>query len=155
MSVKTKKTERARRLDLAENLCAMRSARLTGLRRRALEILLKADSPLKAYDMIELMRLEGRRVTPATIYRVLEFLQGNGLAHRINAVNAFTPCAHLGAEHRRLVTLVCSRCGQAREIDDQSLNDAMDSRLGELGFSVQSVEIMGACEACAESAARN
>jgi Fur family zinc uptake transcriptional regulator len=137
---------------LAENLCADRKARLTGLRRKILEALIDANAPLKAYDAVELMRKEGRRVTPATVYRVLDFLLEQGLAHRINALNAYAPCVDPSAKHS-LVMFVCSECGGVEEIGDEALIGAMRARLGELGFELrQGAEIQGVCKACLKRA---
>ncbi|MDR2033287.1 MAG: transcriptional repressor [Helicobacteraceae bacterium] len=146
--------KKSQRLRLAENLCADNKTRLTLLRRKALEILLNAKTPLKAYDIIELMRDEGKRVTPATIYRVLEFLLDSGLVHRINALSAYAPCANPqnGGRHS-LVMFVCSKCKKVEEIDDDALNQSMRARLDQLGFSLQegSVEMEGECKTCTVS----
>ncbi|MDR1451217.1 MAG: transcriptional repressor [Helicobacteraceae bacterium] len=144
------RSNKTRRLRLAENLCADRKAKLTGLRRKILEILIQANAPLKAYDVVELMRNEGRRVTPATTYRVLEFLLDQGLAHRINSLNAYAPCADPRSKHS-LVMFVCSKCDAAKEINDEALIGAIRVRLDELGFALQGgVEIQGACKRCLE-----
>ncbi|MDR0665432.1 MAG: transcriptional repressor [Helicobacteraceae bacterium] len=137
------------RLRIAETLCADRGARLTGLRRGILEVLINAKTPLKAYEIIDLMRDEGKRVTPATIYRVLEFLLEQGLAHRINALNAYASCVDPRSKHS-LAMFVCSECGKTKEISDETLIDAIEERLSKLGFSLRGgcVEIQGACESC-------
>ncbi|MDR2151461.1 MAG: transcriptional repressor [Helicobacteraceae bacterium] len=141
--------DKSRRLSLAERLCADRGAKLTGLRRKILEILINAKTPLKAYDIIELMRESGKRVTPATIYRVLEFLQAQGLAHRINSLNAYAPCVDPQSKHS-LVMFVCSECNKAKEINDETLIAAIEAKLGEFGLSLRGgrVEIQGACKNC-------
>ncbi|MDR1976784.1 MAG: transcriptional repressor, partial [Campylobacteraceae bacterium] len=144
-------SRKSQRLHLAENLCADHGAQLTLLRRKVLEILLNAKTPLKAYDIIELMRDEGKRVTPATIYRVLEFLSDQGLVHKINALSAYAPCVNpYGGERHSLVMFVCSKCKKVEEIDDDALNQSMRARLDQLGFSWQkgSVEIEGECKTC-------
>ncbi|MDR1911441.1 MAG: transcriptional repressor [Helicobacteraceae bacterium] len=144
-------SKKSQRLRLAENLCEDHKTRLTLLRRKALEILLNAKTPLKAYDIIELMREAGKRVTPATIYRVLEFLLDRGLAHRINALSAYAPCVNpQSGERHSLVMFVCSKCKKVEEIDDDALNQSMRARLDQLGFSLQegNVEIEGECKTC-------
>jgi Fur family zinc uptake transcriptional regulator len=141
---------RAELILAAERLCAERGLRLTRLRREILEILLERGGPVKAYDLLEAMRSSGRPIPPATAYRTLEFLLEQGLAHRVNALNAYVACTgeHAG---RRLFLLVCSICRKTEEINDPVLYHSMLGRLGELGFSLAggSVEIQGICPCCA------
>ncbi|MDR2051294.1 MAG: transcriptional repressor [Deltaproteobacteria bacterium] len=133
----------------AEELCARHGVRLTAIRRKIFKILLQAGAPLKAYDIIDRMREDGRRITPATMYRTLEFLLQQGLAHRINALNAYVPCtaAH---DSGGLLLFVCSDCQKASELNDPVLYDSLRARLGVLGFSLDnaSIEIQGACPSC-------
>ena len=133
----------------AEAICISRGVRLTKLRQAILEVLLEADAPVKAYDVIDIMRDKGERLTPASVYRVLDFLLRHGLIHRINALNAFIPCTGNHEEHSMLL-FVCNQCQQAKEMDDPVLYEAMRARLGELGMALSdnSVEIQGTCCNC-------
>jgi Fur family zinc uptake transcriptional regulator len=134
----------------AEVICARHGVRLTKLRRAILELLLAASSPIKAYDLIERMRDKGERLTPATVYRTLDFLLQYGLAHRINSLNAFVPCTG-SHEEQALLIFVCSECRHTEELEDQTLYAAMRARLGELGMSLRDncIEIQGTCRNCA------
>jgi Fur family zinc uptake transcriptional regulator len=128
----------------------MRSgARLTDLRRSIFEILLTAHKPVKAYDIIECMRDRGQRLTPASIYRTLEFLLEHGLAHRVNALNAYVPCTG-PHEEQALLLFICSECRETTEIDDSVLYDAVRSRLDGMGMSLRDgcIEIQGTCRNC-------
>ncbi|MDR2669799.1 MAG: transcriptional repressor [Desulfovibrio sp.] len=133
----------------AERRCLRRGARLTDLRRSIFEILLTARKPVKAYDIIEYMRDRGQRLTPASIYRTLEFLLEHGLAHRVNALNAYVPCTG-PHEEQALLLFVCSECRETTEIDDSVLYDAVRSRLDGLGISLRDgcIEIQGTCRNC-------
>lgn len=135
----------------AEETCARNGVRLTKLRRAILELLLTAGHPVKAYDLIEQMRDKGQRLTPATVYRILDFLLENGLAHRVNALNAYMPCTCNHDEHAMLM-FVCSKCRQAEEVEDAALYESMRARLGELGMSLQDncIEIQGTCRNCSK-----
>jgi Fur family zinc uptake transcriptional regulator len=137
------------RIRQAERLCAAKGVRLTRLRRRVLEILLAADRPVKAYDFVEVMRDAGKRVTPATVYRVLEFLLEHGLAHRVNALNAYMACADARKAHP-MIMLVCSDCRKAVEFSDSTLYASMSDSCRGMGFSVNggSIEIQGKCRDC-------
>jgi Fur family zinc uptake transcriptional regulator len=150
MAVKECSESTVRGLREAEETCARNGARLTMLRRWILELLLSADSPVKAYDLIERMRDKGKRLTPATVYRTLDFLLQYGLAHRINSLNAYVPCTgnHAG---RALLMFVCSECRRAEELEDPVLYESMRARLDELGMSLRDncIEIQGTCRKCA------
>jgi Fur family zinc uptake transcriptional regulator len=133
----------------AENLCRQKGVRLTGLRRSILKILASSDGPVKAYGIIEHMREHGQRVTPATIYRTLDFLLQNGLIHRVNSLNAYIHCTVRHESHALLV-FVCAECRKTTEIDDEILHDSMRNRLNELGLSMHDscIEIQGTCKRC-------
>jgi Fur family zinc uptake transcriptional regulator len=139
----------AGRIGQAERLCSALGIRLTSLRREVLEILLQADRPVKAYDCMERMRDAGRRVTPATVYRALEFLLEHGLAHRVNALNAYMACTDAREAHP-MIMLVCSGCRKTVEFSDSALYGSMLDCFGGMGFSVTggSIEIQGTCRDC-------
>ncbi len=140
-------------LQHAQELCVRRGTRLTALRSKVLRELLAADAPVKAYDLIERLRDQGEKLTPATIYRTLDFLLECGLVHKINAINAFVACT-CHHQNNSLLLFVCSRCQQVTEIDDPSLFSSMRSRLAELGICLDgnTIEMQGLCSSCAKSA---
>ncbi len=142
----------AAQLQKAEVLCRQQGQRLTSLRRSILEVLLSEGQPLKAYDIIERMRDRGKRLTPATIYRTLDFFQQCGLVHRISSINAFVPCTVDHDEHGALF-IVCSHCAHAEELDDPELYAVMQNKLLQRGLSLdeQFIEIRGTCAACARA----
>jgi Fe2+/Zn2+ uptake regulation proteins len=139
----------------AEELCIQHGVRLTELRRTILEMLLSASKPVKAYELIEKMGERGQRITPASIYRTLEFLLHYGLIHRINALNAYVPCTGTHTCHaHNLLMFVCSQCQAAQEIDDPDLYASIRSKLGSLGICMQDscIEIQGVCPKCSGTA---
>ena len=137
----------AEALEDADARCAAARERLTSPRRRVLELLLSADSPLKAYDMIAAFGTDGAPAKPPTVYRALDFLEKQGFAHRIESLNAYVPCRIQGGAHRAAF-LICDCCGAAREFEpglDAGLAAAADA-----GYSVRSLtlEARGLCPAC-------
>ncbi|MDR2745282.1 MAG: transcriptional repressor [Desulfovibrio sp.] len=150
MVVKESSESTVRGLREAEEICARNGVRLTRLRRGILELLLSADNPVKAYDLIDQMRDKGERLTPATVYRILDFLLQYRLAHRVNSLNAYVPCTGTHDEHA-LLMFVCSECRRAEELDDPVLYESMRARLDELGMSLRDncIEIQGRCRKCA------
>ena len=65
----------------AEAICLQSGARLTRLRRQVFTVLLQARGPITAYELLDRLRAE-RSATAAGVYRSLDFLVAQGLAHR-------------------------------------------------------------------------
>ena len=136
-------------LEQADRLCRRRGARLTAQRRQVLAILHAAGRPLGAYEILESMR-EGRRaLAPPTVYRALEFLLEQGLAHKLETLHAFVGCAHPDHPHSSQF-LICAECGRVTELEDESITRCLRSAASESGFQSRRpvVELIGTCAAC-------
>ncbi|RYF99039.1 MAG: transcriptional repressor, partial [Caulobacteraceae bacterium] len=80
-------------LSEVEQRLADADQRLTTPRRRVLELMLKAGQPVKAYDlMADFGQGEAGPAKPPTVYRALDFLEAQGLIHRIESLNAYVVC---------------------------------------------------------------
>ena len=134
-------------LGAAETRCAATQERLTAPRRRVLELLLGADGPQKAYDLIAAFGEHGEPAKPPTVYRALEFLERLGFAHRIESLNAYVPCRIDGTEHRAAF-LICDCCGAAEEFEPDFT--AQLAAAEQAGYAVQTItmEARGRCPAC-------
>jgi Fur family zinc uptake transcriptional regulator len=130
-----------------EALCRARGARLTPIRRQVLEVLLSATKPLGAYDLVDRLGSGGRRMAPITVYRALDFLIEQGLAHRLASRNAY-----LASSGSRGTTafLICEACGEATEINSPDVADTVVKILTEQGYQPQArvLEITGHCSHC-------
>lgn len=142
--------ERAKRLRLARRLCEAQGQRWTVTRSRTMELLLAADCPVKAYDLLAAYGGRKGPAKPATIYRALEFLIAQGLAHRVESRNAFVACQD--PEHRHLPEfMICDCCGRAEErMTELKLPTRTSS---DSGFEAVGgvVELSGRCAACREA----
>lgn len=136
-------------LEQAEAVSAARGARLTPVRRRALEILLESHRAMGAYDVLDRLAADGFGKQPPVAYRALDFLVEQGLAHRIARLNAFTACVHPGEEHSAAF-LICRACHAVAETEAEAVRTALDVTAETLGFAVEraTVEAMGLCPAC-------
>lgn len=105
----------AQALERTDAQLLAKGERLTAPRRRVLELLLAAGRPMKAYDLIAAFGTDGRAAKPPTVYRALEFLERNGLAHRIASISAYVACVHGEAGHAAAF-LICDCCGDTREL---------------------------------------
>ncbi|MFT7059460.1 MAG: Fur family zinc uptake transcriptional regulator [Pseudorhodobacter sp.] len=136
----------------AEALLAARKQRLTPVRRRTLEILLEEHRALGAYDVLQRLAADGFGNQPPVAYRALEFLVEQGLAHRIQRLNAFTACMHPGEAHAP-VFLICRGCNGVAETAAVAVRAALEQSATALGFVVErsNVEALGLCPACVGS----
>ena len=135
-------------LGAAEARCTETQERLTAPRRRVLELLLGAEAPLKAYDLIAAFGLDGEPAKPPTVYRALEFLERLGFAHRIESLNAYVPCRIQGGHAAAF--LICDCCGAASEFEPDFRPQLAAAQAA--GYVVRSVtlEARGLCAACRE-----
>lgn len=136
-----------RALHEAEHRCDSAQERLTAPRRRVLELLLAADGPLKAYDLIAAYGEDGGAAKPPTVYRALEFLERLGFAHRIESLNAYVPCRMESSGHRAAF-LICDCCGAAQEFEPDFA--AQFAAAAQAGYQVKglTLEARGLCPAC-------
>ena len=133
----------------AEALTAATGARMTPVRRRVLEILLEEHKALGAYDVLARLAQDGFGNQPPVAYRALEFLVEQGLAHRIQRLNAFTACVHPGEDHAPAF-LICRTCHTVAEAEASAARAALDSEATRAGFQVErtTIEALGLCPAC-------
>ena len=136
----------------AEALTAATGARLTPVRRRVLEILLEEHKALGAYDVLARLATEGFGNQPPVAYRALEFLVDQGLAHRIQRLNAFTACVHPGEDHAPAF-LICRICHAVAEAEATAARASLDAEAARAGFRVErsTIEALGLCPACVEA----
>jgi Fur family zinc uptake transcriptional regulator len=134
----------------AEAICVARKERLTPPRRRVLEALLASHAPLGAYELIDKLAVRGARPAPITIYRALDFLREQGLAHRIESRNAFIACVHNHDSGDPVVFLICEKCGAVGEAASAAVADTIKSASRAAGFTPKTpvIEISGTCAHC-------
>ncbi|MBL9049587.1 MAG: transcriptional repressor [Tabrizicola sp.] len=138
----------------AEALTAAKGARMTPVRRRVLEILLEEHRALGAYDVLSRLVSEGFGNQPPVAYRALEFLVEQGLAHRIQRLNAFAACVHAGEDHAPAF-LICRDCHTVAEAEAGAARAALETEAARAGFLVErtTIEAMGLCPNCRTHAA--
>jgi Fur family zinc uptake transcriptional regulator len=134
----------------AEEVCRVRGQRLTPLRRQVLEVLLASHKPMGAYEIIEEAGVVGSRPAPITVYRALEFLIENGLAHRIESRNAYIACVHTHAADAMVVFLICEKCGAVGEAPSADAAAALALAARAAGFAPKTpvIEVTGICAHC-------
>ena len=138
----------------AQAQCDARGLRLTPVRRRALEILLAEHRAQGAYDVLAVLGQEGLGSQPPVAYRALDFLVKAGFAHKIEAINAYIACAHLGACDRPAF-LICRSCKSVAEADTAPAQGRLKAAAAEAGFEIERtvIEAEGLCPHCKDDAA--
>ncbi|RPE77278.1 transcriptional repressor [Vulcaniibacterium tengchongense] len=137
-----------------ERACAQRGLRLTPIRAHALRLIADAGRPVKAYELLDLMKETHDAAAPPTVYRALDFLLEHGFIHKLASINAFVGCHHPGAEQHAVPFLICDRCQSATELEDERIVELLDAQARALGFTpqAQTLEVHGVCGACAAEA---
>ncbi len=138
----------------AEALCAARGVRLTALRRDVLGLVLDADTPTGAYEILDRLRQSRGGAAPPSVYRALDFLCAQGLVHRVARLAAFVGCVADAAPHAHAHAeqfLICRGCGQTIELADPALTAALTAAARRHGFAITAItiEAEGRCAACA------
>jgi Fur family transcriptional regulator, zinc uptake regulator len=127
-------------------------AHLNEMQTRIRELLSRAQKPLSAYDLIDALREHGR-VAPPTVYRALQKLIDEGLAHRLETRNAYVACRDQGRScgHRhRAGFMICRACGRTLEFGDGEIERLLLNTAARGGFSAErvAIEIQGLCADC-------
>jgi len=130
----------------AETACRLSGAQLTPVRRRVLELLLESHKAMGAYDVLARLDAEGLGSQPPVAYRALGFLVDQGLAHRIERLNAFVACSHPGAAHDPAF-MICRSC---RKVAESEAAAPLTGEAAASGFRIERtmVEAEGLCPAC-------
>ena len=136
-----------------EALCRQRGGRMTRQRRAVLAILLAERRPLSAYELRDMLLPGDAAITPASVYRCLDFLVEHGLVHRLETTRSFIACDHPDHPHA-VQFLICRQCGAVVEAEDGRVAAAADSLGQRLGFVLdqRTVELTGVCATCAPTA---
>ena len=138
----------------AERKCAQRGIRLTPRRKQVLRALVCSESAISAYELADFCNQETDEPMPTmSVYRILEFLQRERLAHKLETENKYIACSHIRCEHehRKSQFLICSGCHKVEELDisGEALN-AMEIAADAAGFKLTNphFEFSGVCNDC-------
>jgi|SRR5665213_2115362 len=136
-------------LTLAELCCIRRHTRLTPIRKEVLTLLLTRNRCAKAYELLEDLKKTHANATPPTIYRALEFLINEGLAHRVDSLNAYIACGDPISGTHNLIA-ICPNCHVVAEINDIRIAHTLVNCLRKIKFEPtgSALEIQALCELC-------
>lgn len=135
----------------AQELCRMRGQRLTPIRSLVLSALYTDHRPLSAYELINrLGRADGQKLAAVSVYRALDFLIAQGLAHRIESRNAFVACPLDHGPEDLVLFMICTQCGGVDEVHAPEIAQALDQIAQRQSFSphMRIFELSGLCAHC-------
>ena len=125
--------------------------RAGGARGAVVELLARQECALSAIEIEDALRERGRRVGRATVYRVLDELDGLGLVTRIEIGDGLTRFEAVypdRAEHHH--HLVCDGCGKLTPFTDDELERTIRRVARRESFTINDhdVTLHGSCEDC-------
>ncbi|HYM46239.1 MAG TPA: transcriptional repressor [Solirubrobacteraceae bacterium] len=137
----------------AEATLAAAGHRRGGARRALLELLGGQECALTAVEIEDALRAAraGRRVSRASVYRILDELERLGLVQRVETGQAMIRYERVCERERHHHHLVCDECGLVMPFSDEGLERAI-SRLSErvpLTVSEHEIVLHGSCADCA------
>jgi Fur family ferric uptake transcriptional regulator len=140
-------------IDRAEAALAADGRKRGGARRALLELLGGERCALTAVEIEDALRGESaRRVSRASVYRILDELERLHLVQRVETGQAMVRYerVHDRGEHHH--HLVCDGCGLVMPFSDPGLERAIRSLSGRVPLAVSEHEIVlhGACPDCRE-----
>ncbi len=139
-------------LKRAETVCLENGQRFTKIRRLVFNMVWQSHKPIGAYELLPAMKSAGFNSAPPTVYRALEFLQQQGLVHRISSLNAFIGCSHPGHKCSSYF-LICDHCQLVVELQSPILANVISDVTLDMGFRAQRehLEVVGKCPNCQAS----
>jgi len=157
------------RLNAAKEQCRLNGSRFTALRQQIYQLILEANKPVGAYDLISQLqsmrtldadshnqtqeqsdnKKTSKNVAPPTVYRSLEFLLSEGLIHQLTSINAYVPCCHPRAQHTAAF-LICDQCQRVQECSSLPVQEMMNFAEQDMNFVVERsvIELSGRCQVC-------
>jgi Fur family transcriptional regulator, ferric uptake regulator len=132
---------------------ALRAAghRQGGARRAVLDLLDGQTCARTAVEIEDALRAGERRVSRASVYRILEELAELRLIQRVETGQAMVRYERVSGHHEHHHHLVCDGCGAVLPFSDEGLERAISSLAERLPLKVSEHEIVlrGECRDCA------
>jgi Fur family transcriptional regulator, ferric uptake regulator len=121
----------------------------SGKRDQIVSVFLRQQGHLSADDLVDLIRKDDHRISRATVYRTLQWMEEAGVARKVDFGEGrfrFEP----SYRHPRHFHLICKSCNQSFEFLSSDIEALMEEVAGARNFSAKQsvVQIYGTCEDC-------
>ena len=112
-------------------------------------VFLRQEGHLTADDLVDLIRKDDQRISRATVYRTLAWMEQAGIARKVDFGEGRFRFEH-SYRHPRHFHLICTQCHRSSEFLSSDVEGLMEEVASARGFSATRsvVQIYGVCEEC-------
>lgn len=132
-----------------EQKCKAQGIRLTAKRQQVLLGLIQSAKAVSAYELAKLCSERFGSALPAmSVYRILSFLESEGLAHKLKVANKYVACAHFTCDHSHGVPqfIICIKCDRVTEAQlSDTVLDSVEDLVSESGYRLLSPQLELSC----------
>ena len=112
-------------------------------------VFLKQEGHLSADDLVVLTKREDERISRATVYRTLQWMEEAGIARKVDFGEGRFRFEH-SYRHPRHYHLICKTCKRSYEFLSSDIESLVEEVAAARGFTANQsvVQIYGTCESC-------
>jgi Fur family ferric uptake transcriptional regulator len=112
-------------------------------------VFLRQEGHLTADDLVDLIRKEDQRISRATVYRTLAWMEQAGIARKVDFGEGRFRFEH-SYRHPRHFHLICKSCNNSMEFLSSDIEQLIDDVAEQRNFALRQavVQLYGTCEEC-------
>ena len=121
----------------------------SGKRDLIVNVFLRQEGHLTADDLVDLIRREDQRISRATVYRTLQWMEEAGIARKVDFGEGRFRFEH-SYRHPRHFHLICKTCNRSFEFLSSDIEALLEEVAAARNFTARQsiLQIHGTCEAC-------
>src|SRR5215218_10613100 len=121
----------------------------SGKRDLIVNVFLRQEGHLTADDLYDLIRREDQKISRATVYRTLQWMEDAGIARKVDFGEGRFRFEH-SYRHPRHFHLICKTCNQSSEFLSSDIEAFIEEVATARNFAARQsvVQIYGECENC-------
>ena len=134
----------------ALQLCLEAREIITPNRASILDLLIKKNKPLAAYELKEMLKDNNKGLNISTIYRVLDFWIKMKVVHKLSILNKYVLCSNPDEVHTH-ITNICTKCSSVVETCNENMGLNLKESTKNMGVALTpdlNVEIPVLCANC-------
>tara|TARA_Y100001935_G_scaffold247137_1_gene242640 strand:- start:235 stop:672 length:438 start_codon:yes stop_codon:yes gene_type:complete len=134
----------------ALQLCLEAKEIITPNRASILDLLIKNNKPLAAYELKEMLKDNNKGLNISTIYRVLDFWIKMKVVHKLSILNKYVLCSNPDEVHTH-ITNICTKCSSVVETCNENMGLNLKESTKNMGVALTpdlNVEIPVLCANC-------